>query len=68
MENTHQLAQLVVALAARATQDGEHVGDVGIEERFAERALADHAGGAEEEEVHAAIFYQRGGDGEREAS
>ena len=47
-----ELAQLVVALAGRGPDDGEHALDPGVEEALAQDTLPDHAGGAEENDFH----------------
>ena len=39
-------------LSSAAAADGEDFFDSGIEQAFAEYALADHSGGSEEDDVH----------------
>jgi hypothetical protein len=46
-------------LAGWGADDGENLVDAGVEEAFAENALADHAGGSEEDYVHL-VMLQRG--------
>ena len=45
-------AQLGVLLSGRAAPDREHALDAGIEQAFAQHALPDHAGGAEQDDFH----------------
>jgi hypothetical protein len=44
--------------AGRATAHGKDAVNVGIAEAFAQRALADHTGGAEDHEIHDAYLMQ----------
>src|SRR5665647_1334402 len=45
-----QLAQLRIVLFGGAAPDREHAGDRGIAQAFAQHALPDHAGGAEQDD------------------
>src|SRR5271163_4956925 len=45
--------KLGIMLTRGATSDGEHVVHIGVEQALAQHALADHAGCAEENNVHA---------------
>jgi hypothetical protein len=48
----HDLAQFRVLLGGRAAADGDHALHVRSEQALAQHALSDHAGGAEENDVH----------------
>src|ERR1700712_3699408 len=48
----HDLAQLGVMLPGRAAPDREYAFDSGIDQAFAQHALPDHAGGAEQDDFH----------------
>ncbi len=47
--------QFWMALPGRATSDREHALDAGINQAFAQHALPDHAGGAEQDHFHVLI-------------
>ncbi len=51
----HDLAQLGILLAGRTASDRKHAVDSGIEQAFAQDALPDHSGGAEQDDFHALI-------------
>ena len=66
----HDFLQLGMLRAGGATADREDASNLGIEKAFAQRALADHTGGAEDRNVHdfylmrkAAILVRKGGFG-----
>jgi len=48
----HDFAQLGVQLSARAAPDREHAFHAGIAQAFAQAALPDHSGGAEQDDFH----------------
>ena len=54
-----EFAEFGVLLVAGCADDGEDLLDAGVEEAFAEDALADHAGCSEENDVHS-FMLQRG--------
>src|SRR5664279_3055450 len=51
----HDFAQLGIALPGRAAPDREHAFDTGIEQAFAQHALSDHSGCAEQDDFHSLI-------------
>ena len=58
----HDLAQLLVALARGPAADGEDLLHSGIEQAFAQRALPDHAGGPEKDDLHGTPLHPKRGD------
>ena len=48
----HDFAQLGILLAGRAAPDRKHALDAGIEQAFAQHALPDHSGCAEQDDFH----------------
>jgi len=51
----HKFAQLGVSLSTRAAPDREHALDAGVEQAFAQNALPDHAGCAEQNDLHPGV-------------
>ena len=47
-----EFAQFRMRLSGRAASDREHAFHAGIEQAFAQHALPDHSGGAEQDDFH----------------
>jgi hypothetical protein len=48
----HDFTQFCMRLPGRAAPDREHALDIRVEQAFAQHALPDHAGGAEQDDLH----------------
>ncbi|MGY4483287.1 hypothetical protein ACVWWR_002478 [Bradyrhizobium sp. LM3.2] len=51
------LGELGIVHAGRATADRNHAVDAGIDQAFAQNALPDHAGRAEDDDLHRDVSY-----------